>query len=295
MKQSYSKNIFSRIYKSYNYGFYRKYEAVKKIRGATRLNEFLRSLAARRVSKISQEPQGIFEEEWDNLIVIDGCRHDLYEEVTSIAKSRISLGSSSNNFVERNFSEGDHSDIVYVTANPHIDPFEENAKNYFYELTGRKPSETFFEIFYTYLTDWNDDKGTVLADKVVRDAQTAEKLFSDKKKIIHFMQPHHPFVTSDLEARGFDQELNPDKDDNMSIWVKCERGLVSREEAWEAYKQNLEYVLDEIDVLTQNLEGKTVITADHGNLVGEGGLYGHPGNKDYLPLRKVPWDVVQEE
>jgi glucan phosphoethanolaminetransferase (alkaline phosphatase superfamily) len=32
-----------------------------------------------------------------------------------------------------------------------------------------------------------------------------------------------------------------------------------------------------------------LITADHGELLGENGLYGHPADSDAEKLRKVPW------
>jgi hypothetical protein len=49
------------------------------------------------------------------------------------------------------------------------------------------------------------------------------------------------------------------------------------------------YVLDSVKTLLRSVDGSVVITADHGNLLGEFGLYGHP---DYVPapaLKRVPW------
>lgn len=59
-----------------------------------------------------------------------------------------------------------------------------------------------------------------------------------------------------------------------------------------AYEKNLEQVLEHVEELSNILEGKTVVTADHGDLLGENGLYGHPGNSNLKVLRKVPWDVI---
>ncbi len=58
---------------------------------------------------------------------------------------------------------------------------------------------------------------------------------------------------------------------------------------WEDYRSNLEYALDSVRTLLKSVDGDVVITADHGNLLGEFGLYGHP---DYVPvpaLKRVPW------
>jgi hypothetical protein len=69
---------------------------------------------------------------------------------------------------------------------------------------------------------------------------------------------------------------------------------------WEAYNENLDVVLAEVEPLLGELSGKSVITADHGNLVGErlGPVptrrkYGHPYGVHTEELVKVPWFVVE--
>ncbi len=124
----------------------------------------------------------------------------------------------------------------------------------------------------------------MLPEPVVRDAKTARKLYPEQNLIVHFMQPHAPFVAADLESDGMGS-------DGDYLWDKARRGEYKREELWDAYKQNLEYVMEQVEELVEELAGKTVITSDHGNYVGERNLYAHPpgGNSDYV--RKVPWDV----
>lgn len=48
-------------------------------------------------------------------------------------------------------------------------------------------------------TDWDEKSGVVRPEPLIRDAKNARKLFPDKKIIVHFMQPHVPFLTSDIE------------------------------------------------------------------------------------------------
>jgi len=71
---------------------------------------------------------------------------------------------------------------------------------------------------------------------------------------------------------------------------------------WEAYNENLDIVLTEIEALLDELDGKSVITADHGNLVGErlGPVptrrkYGHPYGVHTEELVKVPWFILEGE
>lgn len=244
----------------------------------------LNYLALRPVEKIDQKPEDIFDYEWDNLVILDACRHDTYESVNGETDSRIARSSMSKGFIKENFSSGDYSDVVYITANPFF------SEKKFKSLTGRELDEVFHEVFHTYETDWSDEENTVLPESVVRDAETAEKLFPGKKKIIHFMQPHHPFVSSDLVDAGFDDILSTEIHDNE--WDLAMRGDLSHEVVKEAYRDNLKLVMPFVEDLGQKLSGKTMVTADHGNLMGENGLYWHPPKSNAKALRKVPMDEI---
>jgi hypothetical protein len=263
------------------------YRWLKGKRGFWRVKRELTELLLRdRIEDFETDP--ITELEWDNLIILDAARHDLYEEVNGETDSRITVGSQSTEYIEKTFSEGDFSDTVYITANPFF-----NEKK-FEEITGRKLEDVFHEVFHTYMEDWNEEENTVMPESLVRDAKTAEKLFPDKKKIIHFMQPHYPFIGSDFSSKG----LNPDlgrEERELSLWQRAELGEYDREELWDAYRENLEFVMPAAEELAGELEGRTAITADHGNLVGEQGTYGHPRGLKVKELRKVPWDVREDE
>jgi hypothetical protein len=128
-----------------------------------------------------------------------------------------------------------------------------------------------------------------MPEAAIKDVKTAEKLFPEKRKIIHFMQPHHPFIESDIvDTSGFDE------DEFAHEWDEARKGEISNSEIKEAYEKNLDLVLHEANELLPELSGKTVITSDHGNLIGEQGMYSHPPYKDLEPLRKVPWHVVKK-
>lgn len=116
---------------------------------------------------------------------------------------------------------------------------------------------------------------------------TANRLFPDKRIIGHYLQPHCPFVSEEAEYDGFGVSKQ-----NDTVWNRAERGEISQERAWNGYKHNLELLKDAVDAL-KNLEGKTLVTSDHGNFVGENKLYGHPGGMKHRPLREVPITRVQ--
>ncbi len=60
-----------------------------------------------------------------------------------------------------------------------------------------------------------------------------------------------------------------------------------------AYKNNLEAVLSEVEKIVERFpqENRIVITADHGELLGEDGLYGH--GYPHPLLRNVPWFEIE--
>jgi hypothetical protein len=269
----------TRLLKTYRH---RIFPRIKKIRGAHFTHRKLSKLAEKEFELIDKEPDSVFDREWDNLIILDACRHDVYEKVTGRdVEKRITLGSSSMEFTKKNFAERDFSDIVYVTANGFL------TDELMEDLIGR--SGIFHEKFNTVKTDWDKEKGTVMPEPVVRDAKTAENLFPDKKKIIHFLQPHHPFIGKEFGDRMRDP-INPE--DHTTAYDLAERGKLDGEEIREAYKENLGIVLEKAQELAEELEGKTVITADHGDLIGENELFGHYlAESKIKQLREVPWDV----
>lgn len=266
-----------KIYKIYNKHIYRNF---RHLRGITRLRSIFLRLA---VEQTNEEPESIYDKgEWDNLIILDACRYDIYKEVTGRdAEKRISLGSTSSEFFARTFDQGDFSDTVYVSANGFA------ADSQLKEHAGRK--NIFHEKFMTISTDWNEKVSVPLPESVARDARTAEKLFKDKKKIIHFLQPHDPFIEYGLnkevekhEQAGNEHEL-------------AKRNEITDEQLVEGYKNNLVLVLEVVEELIKDLDGKTIVTADHGELLGEGGAYRHPGKNKARKLREVPWDVIENK
>jgi membrane-anchored protein YejM (alkaline phosphatase superfamily) len=68
-----------------------------------------------------------------------------------------------------------------------------------------------------------------------------------------------------------------------------------------AYRETLNLVLIEVDNFITQTYGKTVITADHGEMLGErpwpltSKKWGHPRNFYTPELCKVPWYVTKHE
>lgn len=262
------------------------YPKISNLRGTTRLKHILWGMGQYGVEKYNGEPKSIFERgEWDNLIILDACRHDMYQEVTEKdVEKRVTKASTSEEYVEETFAEGDFSDVVYVTGNGFL------TDEMMRKSIGRE--NVFAAKYEPVKHDWDEDFGHVLPESISRDARSANRLFPDQKKILHFMQPHAPFYGFDFGGKkdSFNQDALKDKS-----YVQAELGWISEKSIITAYKKNLKFVLDEVNELIEELDGRTVITADHGELLGENGLYGHPRGSNAKALREVPWDVVKDE
>lgn len=229
----------------------------------------------------------IYDLEWDVLVVLDACRADLMAEVaTDFGFESVgevdSLASASPEWMEKNFT-GEYAEelagTAYVTANPysrtHVD------------------REAFLVVDEVWDYAWDEELGTVTADAVTDRAVAVHREWRPERTIVHYMQPHHPFVPTPLDS-GMDREAGTGSfGQEESVWRDLRLGRYTREEVWSAYRENLEYALEHVDVLLDNVDADTVaVTADHGNAFGEHGMYGHPIYVPIEPLKRVPWCVT---
>lgn len=234
----------------------------------------------------------VMSKDWDNLIILDACRYDFFAEHIQMdgeLKRVISKGSHSREFIQRNFAGRELHDTVLVTANPFVEDLE---------------NDVFFRVCYSEVFDrWRDDMKTVPPEAVVDAVLDMRDQYPNKRLIAHFMQPHAPFIgpTGRKLAKNADFGVfNPDlvgyDVPDIGIARAVTEGYVDDIELRRAYRENVEIALENAETLIDRMDGKSVITADHGEMLGERVLiqkrYAHP-NKLYTPeLRFVPWFVI---
>lgn len=234
----------------------------------------------------------IFEQEWDVLIVLDACRWDALDEVkdeyewlpNEIPKVT-SRGTYSRDWMQENFSDKFESEKAvtdHVTWNAFSD----------YELD----EPNWHSLNEVWRDVWNDELG-LLPPRPVTDRAIKIRRESDANKLlVHYMQPHAPYRNVD-ETEPLEHamvgEINAER---VTIWELLREGEIGKEEAWEAYIDNLRWALDDIELLIENMDAeKPILTADHGDCFGEWLLYGHPHGIPVPELKRVPWVELSAE
>lgn len=164
------------------------------------------------------------------------------------------------------------AETAYITGNPHSERLLDATKLAFLDEVWRYA--------------WDEEGKTVPARPITDQTITAARHSSYDRVIAHYMQPHFPCVPTNATSHGFE----PGKGLTGSIWDELRRGRIDKELAWGLYVQNVDYVLDEVELLLSSIDAeKVVITADHGNAFGEQFVWGHPNGLSMPCLREVPW------
>lgn len=226
-------------------------------------------------------PDGIdvFEEDWDNLLILDACRYDEFERQSSLPgklESRISRGSTSPEFIRGNFSGKEMHEVVYVSANAWYAKLKDKigADIHSYEFVERDVM----------------DGITSRPETVSAAARQAMESYPNKRLIVHYMQPHWPYL-------GPTGEKFPD----ARFFEGVRNSETTHDDIMQAYRENLDLVLSEVESLLPELQGRTVITADHGELLGDREkpipikAYRHPEGVYVDSLVKVPWHIHETD
>lgn len=233
----------------------------------------------------------IMSEDWDSLVILDACRFDTFRELASDLPGELekvrSKASATDEFLRANFSDRELHDTVYVTANPQLYRIE----NGIYDVEPINVS--FHEQMDVWQDHWHEEHRTVMPEVVTEAAIGAATRYPDKRLIVHYLQPHAPYV-----GKTGRKELPTEY---LDFWRSFEDGKfdVSLDTARRAYRENLELVLPHVSELLSVLEGRTVVTADHGELLGERDApipirrFGHPAHTDLPALVEVPWFVSE--
>lgn len=269
------------------------------------------------------------DKEWDFLIVLDACRYDFFKRIyDSFFEGKLekiwSLGSETQEWLINTF-KGRYDDIVYISGNPYVGSissckdFNWSAKNHFYQVLD------------VWDERWNDRLNTVHPRDINECLRYGLSKYPTKRFIIHYIQPHAPYLnfTSKYSRNGpcqngklverllfffrrgmvhLSRKFGPFIYKRGWLWyIRKINGLTPQGEMEEVvrregdkklrqtYLENLRVVLRCLAkiIKEKDLEN-VVITADHGEMLGEFGAYGHVAGLKSPLLREVPFFRVKK-
>ena len=260
--------------------------------------------------------ENVFEKDWDVLILLDTCRIDAlravaneYEWIREVDSIR-SVGGASPEWISKTFVRN-YQQIVnntaYITTNTYskwiLDKSTQRPggyKNKQQQLLSTLPimnGEEFGKCKYLNELEGRGMEGP----KGHTEGHTPPRYLTDRgveisrkeeyeRMILHYWQPHYPYVASALEEN---RKLHP-YERMVSDWRQYIRKTGDKEMIWKRYMNELRYVLDDLEILVNNLEADTVIiSSDHGEAFGEYGVYGHHSGSLHPQVRNVPWASIE--
>lgn len=245
----------------------------------------------------------LFDEDWDQLLILDSLRYDHFETLNQSnghLNWRISRGSTSREFVRGNFQDDDQLDTVYC------------SRNRWYEKIVEELGDDRSDVYRFEVPNVPVDKR--IAGNVRRECQAlsdcARRLrekYPHKRLIVHYMVPHEPYVdeTGDILIQinrfALDGERkHPDTFADIVHRNSNRDKYVDKQAIARAYKSSVHFILGHVSDLLDELNGRTVVTADHGELLGERLWptpfvgFGHPEGVHREELVKVPWFVSDD-
>lgn len=206
----------------------------------------------------------------------------------------------------------DFYDLIYISAMPHINSkglaLKDTLEIWDYEWTGR---EHFKEVVDVWEFGFVEKLGTVPPEATT---ETGKKV-NNGKMVVHYAQPHFPSLEL-AERKENGGHKSPLRERKQTIAGKIlgklpprtwkftifnffsklpmfdgygagmagsylsEKGIVYH------YTENLRRVLSSLQGLLKERKGRTIISADHGEYLGEKGMLGH---KEMA----VPWLVIK--
>lgn len=225
------------------------------------------------------------------ILILDSCRFDYFQQevddfLDGDLKAVYTSATATKNYIQIIW-DGSYPNLTYLTAlsAPTDHTFERDGDDY-------RPSEHFDNFVHVWQNCENKELGAVPPEKMTKAALRQ----NDDRMIVHYVQPHAPYIG--------DYRLREDSDDTtwgeslQDIYEQIGRydlndKKISDEELKKAYRSNLRRVLSSVRELVSQLDRPIVVTADHGEMLGEGGRYIHGGSPTEQ-LCTLPWYEVDE-
>jgi hypothetical protein len=224
---------------------------------------------------------------WDVLIVLDACRADYFDRVAPNAGAEAvrAAASCTAGWVRR--ARPVLSGCLYLTANPVVSR----------ELEREPGSVEIVSLWRNLWARLTDRRIPAVHPWAVNGAVLGwheQGRLNGRRIVVHYLQPHSPYVgRTPLPMARWGPSGN-------ALAAECSRlrrpdaavreGDLSWRLVRRAYRENLRLAWRAARHLAHRLEGQVVVTADHGEVLGEhGGRFGHECHWEFEELFRVPW------
>lgn len=248
----------------------------------------------------------IMKEEWNVLIILDATRYDIFETLNDIKgtlEKVESLNTGTWMWIQDNFKKP-YPNLIYVSGNPMVSKFK----------LSKIGLGDYFKIIDAWDIGWDSELNGVRPEPVTRIAIDTIKKYPNKRILIHYLQPHFPWLENPETNRGRGlllewtenkekkhlHQMNTEEKKRFKgiMWDYVKMGKASVEECREGYISNFIIVMEEVKKLLKEIpkDKIVIISADHGECLGfptEKGYVGHgPNLHEYRSLLEIPWFKV---
>lgn len=232
------------------------------------------------------------------LLVFDAGRADvlgplLEDAFETTAETTFSAARDTFEWVSTQWVGDGVGDVTYVSGMVPIAPeFPDFEAEGFEDLYA---TDTFVDELGTIVpvwdTDWNVSIGACPPEAVT----DAALEYTDRDQlVVHYGQPHTPYIgTPQVLGYTESRSATPNRGapTDRPIWERAQTGVLSDMELWLAYVGNAVRAVQSAIELVAAWDGPVVATADHGEALGEWGLYAH--HRTPHPYRRlVPWAEI---
>jgi len=251
------------------------------------IHDFKYSFAYRDTPKQKSRIHDLIEREKFALVILDSCRFDyfqqeVYDFLTGELEQVYTPATATINYIQTIW-DGQY-DLTYITglSAPTDHAFERKGLDY-------RPTDHIENFVHVWKLCEEKELGAVPPEAMTKTALQHR----EDKMVVHYVQPHAPYIG---EYRLRDDEDTTWGDSLQDIYEKIGRynqkdKIISDEELQRAYRSNLRRVLTSVRKLVEQLDRPVVVTADHGELLGEDGRYIH-GSPKHPHLCELPWFTV---
>lgn len=230
------------------------------------------------------------------LLVFDAGRYDylnplLADHYTGEVQRTFSAARDTFEWISKVW-QGEYDDVTYlsgmVPVSDEIPDFDMEDFKRLYD--GINPGDSIGEIVKLWEDEWDDTLSTVTPERVT---DRALDYLNRDKLVVHYNQPHSPFIgTPKLLGHTDGKSAKPKqgRPNDEPIWHRVRAGDVSNQYLHMAYWGNAVRAISAAEPLVRERE-TVVATADHGEALGEYGMYTHD-RAPHPKRRVVPWQEI---